>query len=93
MTHLRVVHPGDDRDELTNPLPTRAPLGCNIDDRIGLKIAIADVNIEGLNETGKQVAAIVGEANVLVIPTDVSKFEEVVRLRDKVYDTWGEVSI
>ena len=41
---------------------------------------------------GKALAEIVGEANVLVVPTDVSKLEEVVRLRDKVYEDWGEVS-
>ncbi len=29
----------------------------------------------------------------MIIPTDVSKLEEVVRLKDKVYDTWGEVRI
>lgn len=29
--------------------------------------------------------------NVLVVPTDVSRVEDVVRLRDRVYETWGEV--
>ena len=57
-----------------------------------MKIAVADVNLDGLAETGKEVAAIVGEANVLVVPTDVSNLEQVVRLRDKVYEAWGEVS-
>ena len=57
-----------------------------------MKIAVADVSLEGLQETGKEVAAIVGESNVLVVPTDVSKLEDVVRLRDKVYELWGEVS-
>lgn len=28
---------------------------------------------------------------MLVIPTDVSKLDQVVKLRDKVYETWGEV--
>ncbi|THH02641.1 hypothetical protein EW026_g240 [Hermanssonia centrifuga] len=61
--------------------------------KIGMKIAIADINEEGLAETRKEVAAIVGEPNVLVIPTDVSKLDEVVHLRDKVYEHWGEVSV
>ncbi|KAF7799429.1 hypothetical protein EIP86_010664 [Pleurotus ostreatoroseus] len=61
--------------------------------KIGMKIAVADVNLEGLQETGKEVAAIVGDANVLVVPTDVSKLEDVVRLRDKVYELWGEVAV
>ena len=57
-----------------------------------MKVAIADVNEEGLKKVGKEVAQIVGESNVLVIPTDVSKLEDVVRLRDRVYEAWGEVS-
>lgn len=59
--------------------------------RVGLKVAIADVDEKGLNEVGKQLAGIVGETNVLVVPTDVSNLEEVTRLRDKVYEAWGEV--
>lgn len=57
-----------------------------------MKVAIADVNAAGLEETGKELVAIVGEANTLVVPTDVSKLEDVVRLRDRVYEAWGEVS-
>lgn len=59
--------------------------------RAGLKIALADVAEDVLAQTGKEVAAITGEANVLVIPTDVSKIGDVQRLRDKVYEAWGEV--
>ncbi|PFH54041.1 hypothetical protein AMATHDRAFT_136617 [Amanita thiersii Skay4041] len=61
--------------------------------KIGLKVAIADVQQDGLQAVGKELAAIVGEVNVLVVPTDVSKLEEVVRLRDKVYEAWGEVAV
>ena len=58
-----------------------------------MKIALADVNQAGLEAVGAEVTRIVGDPNnVLVIPTDVSKLEEVVHLRDKVYDQWGEVS-
>jgi enoyl-[acyl-carrier-protein] reductase (NADH) len=60
--------------------------------RAGLKIALADILEDVLVETGKEVAAIVGDANVLVIPTDVSKIADVQRLREKVYEAWGEVS-
>jgi hypothetical protein len=35
----------------------------------------------------------VGDANVLVVPTDVSNLEQVVKLRDRVYEAWGEVSL
>jgi len=61
--------------------------------RVGLKIALADVSEDLLVQTGKEVAAIVGDANVLVIPTDVSKIGDVQRLRDKVYEAWGEVAV
>lgn len=61
--------------------------------RLGLKIAIADISKEKLAKIGKELAAVVGEANVMAIPTDVSKLEEVVRLRDRVYEAWGEVRI
>lgn len=52
---------------------------------------MADIDEARLKEVGKDVASIIGEANVLVVPTDVSKLDEVVRLRDKVYEQWGEV--
>jgi len=61
--------------------------------KAGLKIALADVTADALEKTGKEIAAIIGEGNVLVIPTDVSKMDEVVRLRDKVYEAWGEVAV
>jgi len=61
--------------------------------KLGLKIAIADVNEQGLADLGKQLTSVLGEGNVLVIPTDVSKLDEVVRLRDRVYEAWGEVAV
>ncbi|GJE97647.1 NAD(P)-dependent dehydrogenase [Phanerochaete sordida] len=61
--------------------------------KIGMKIAIADVNEQGLQETAQEVAAIVGQGNVLSVPTDVSKFESVVAFRDKVYEAFGEVAV
>ena len=60
--------------------------------RLGLKIAIADCDEKNLAQVGQELTTIVGQSNVLVIPTDVSKLEQVVKLRDKVYETWGEVS-
>lgn len=61
--------------------------------RLKLKIAIADIDEQKLIKVGKEVAAIVGEANVLVVPTDVSNLEQVVSFKDKVYELWGEVRI
>ncbi|KAH6911590.1 hypothetical protein BKA70DRAFT_1268178 [Coprinopsis sp. MPI-PUGE-AT-0042] len=61
--------------------------------KLGLKVAIADINEADLKAVGKSLAAEVGETNVLIVPTDVSKKEEVIALRDKVYDAWGEVAV
>ena len=67
---------------------TDSPTAC----RIGLKIAIADVDEQGLNSTAKEVAQIIGEENLITLPTDVSQLDQVERLRDRVYEAWGEVS-
>ncbi|TFK40460.1 NAD-P-binding protein [Crucibulum laeve] len=61
--------------------------------KLGLKLAIADVEGDKLAQVGKELMHIVGEPNVLVVRTDVSKLEEVVSLRDKVYEAWGEVAV
>ncbi|KAF5382506.1 hypothetical protein D9615_003060 [Tricholomella constricta] len=61
--------------------------------KLGLKVAIADVAEEKLNDVGKQLVHQIGEANVLVVPTDVTQLDQVVRLRDKVYEAWGEVAV
>lgn len=63
----------------------------SISPRLGLKIAIADCDAKNLVQVGQELISTIGESNVLIIPTDVSKLDEVVRLRDKVYETWGEV--
>lgn len=58
---------------------------------MGMKLAIADIDAARLEKVGKELKAMVGDQNVLVIPTDVSKLDEVVSFRDKVYENWGEV--
>jgi len=58
---------------------------------LGLKIAVADVDEEQLNGVGEELAELVGKQNVLIVPTDVSNLEQVVKLKEKVYDNWGEV--
>lgn len=59
--------------------------------RIGLKVALADVSVQGLERVAREVKAIAGDINVLVVPTDVSDLAQVQALRDRVLDTWGEV--
>lgn len=56
-----------------------------------MKITIADVDEEQLNVVGEELAELVGKQNVLIVPTDVSNLEQVVKLKEKVYDNWGEV--
>ena len=58
-----------------------------------MKIAIADIQEDKLLSVGKELAAEIGEANILIVPTDVSKLDQVVALRDRVYEAWGEVRI
>lgn len=56
-------------------------------------MAIADINANALEIFSKELCGAHGEGNVLAVPTDVSKLEEVVRLRDRVYEAWGEVRV
>lgn len=60
--------------------------------RLGLKIAIADVDKEQLNAVGEELVELVGKQNILIVPTDVSNLEQVVKLKERVYDNWGEAS-
>jgi NAD(P)-dependent dehydrogenase (short-subunit alcohol dehydrogenase family) len=61
--------------------------------RLGLKVAIADIDAKSLNVLAAELGEAHGESNVLAVETDVSKLDEVVRLRDRVYDNWGEVAV
>jgi len=61
--------------------------------RLGLKVAIADINVNALEIFSKELCGAHGEGNVLAVPTDVSKLEDVVHLRDRVYEAWGEVAV
>ena len=58
---------------------------------MGLKVAIADIDVKALDTLAKELADAYGESNVLAVGTDVSKLEDVVRLRERVYELWGEV--
>jgi hypothetical protein len=59
---------------------------------MGLRLVLADIDEPRLAKAGKQIAAIAGEQNVITVPTDVSKMEEVTRLKERAYDAFGEVS-
>ena len=59
--------------------------------RHGLRVVLADVDAENVHILGREIAAQFGEKNVLVVPTDVSNLEQVQRLKDKAYESFGEV--
>ena len=48
--------------------------------RLNLKVAIADVDEARLKELGQKLASIIGEANLLVVPTDVAQLDQVVHI-------------
>ncbi|KZO96759.1 NAD-binding protein [Calocera viscosa TUFC12733] len=59
----------------------------------GMKLVLVDINKDELAEAVKQIEEKVGKGNVIGVPTDVSNIEECKALFDKVYDTFGEVSV
>uniref|UniRef100_A0A0W0GAD2 NAD(P)-binding protein n=1 Tax=Moniliophthora roreri TaxID=221103 RepID=A0A0W0GAD2_MONRR len=61
--------------------------------KLKLKVAIADVDEVRLQAVGKELVALIGETNVLIVPTDVSEIDQVVRLKERVYEAWGEVAV
>lgn len=61
--------------------------------RIGMKVAIADVNKERLNSIRRELVDMIGAQNVVAVPTDVSDLDQVVKFKEKVYDAWGEVGL
>ena len=67
------------------------PVFAHITHRLGLKVAIADIDAKALEVLAAELGKAHGETNVLAVPTDVSRLEEVVRLRERVYEAWGEV--
>jgi len=61
--------------------------------RLGLRVVLADIDEADLKLAAEEITDIAGAPNVLAIKTDVSKLDEVERLRDQVFDTYGEVNI
>ncbi|KAJ7162983.1 hypothetical protein C8R46DRAFT_1102110 [Mycena filopes] len=60
-----------------------------------MKIALADLpsSLTQLTALAKELEGVVGEGNVLVVPTDVSVLADVERLRERVYEAWSEVGV
>ncbi len=62
---------------------------------MGLRVCLADLGGNVLEQAAAEVASVAnqGAAGVLMVPTDVSKLEEVQRLKDRVYEAFGEVAV
>jgi NAD(P)-dependent dehydrogenase (short-subunit alcohol dehydrogenase family) len=62
---------------------------------MGLRVCLADLGGGALEQAAAAVALLArgSPADVLAVPTDVSKLEEVQRLKERVYDRFGEVAV
>jgi NAD(P)-dependent dehydrogenase (short-subunit alcohol dehydrogenase family) len=62
---------------------------------MGLKVCLADLSQQALESALAEVAAASpdGKSAVVAIPTDVSKLDDIGKLRDAVYGTFGEVGV
>jgi NAD(P)-dependent dehydrogenase (short-subunit alcohol dehydrogenase family) len=62
---------------------------------MGLKVCLADLEGETLREAAAAVAAVTpaGAAAVRAVPTDVSRLEDLQRLKDAAYGAFGEVGV
>ncbi|QQS13082.1 MAG: SDR family NAD(P)-dependent oxidoreductase [Rhodospirillales bacterium] len=57
----------------------------------GMKVCVADLDPAALDKAVTEIAAPAG--TVLAVPTDVSKIEDMRRLKEKAYDAFGEVAV
>jgi NAD(P)-dependent dehydrogenase (short-subunit alcohol dehydrogenase family) len=56
---------------------------------MGMKLCLADLSQHALDEAAAQLPG----ANVVTVPTDVSKIDEVLRLKERAYAEFGEVAV
>jgi len=61
--------------------------------KLGMRVCLADLPSAALDEAAASVAAVIGEAEVLAHPTDVSDLAQVNALSEAVYARFGEVSV
>src|SRR5262245_60347459 len=56
---------------------------------MGLKLCLADLSQDALDKA----AAEIGASDIVTVPTDVSKIDEVTHLKDRAYAAFGEVAV
>ena len=61
--------------------------------RLGMKICMADIDAAALERSAQTIAEFARtRADVIAVPTDVSRVEDVERLKQRVYSSFGEVA-
>jgi NAD(P)-dependent dehydrogenase (short-subunit alcohol dehydrogenase family) len=62
---------------------------------LGMKVVLADLGGERLEAAAAEVVAAArgGASDVCAAPTDVSRLEDVIRLKDEAYDAFGDVAV
>jgi NAD(P)-dependent dehydrogenase (short-subunit alcohol dehydrogenase family) len=58
---------------------------------IGMHVIIVDINQEALDTAVKSIKGVTGVGEVWGLKVDVSKIDEVVAMREKVFEEFGEV--
>jgi NAD(P)-dependent dehydrogenase (short-subunit alcohol dehydrogenase family) len=58
-----------------------------------MHVVMVDINTKLLETSAQEVKSISGAGDVTPITTDVSKFDEVIKLKEKVLDLHGEIAI
>jgi NAD(P)-dependent dehydrogenase (short-subunit alcohol dehydrogenase family) len=56
---------------------------------LGMKVCLADLNQEALDRVAHELSG----ASVVTVPADVSRWEDVQRLKDRAYAAFGEVAV
>jgi NAD(P)-dependent dehydrogenase (short-subunit alcohol dehydrogenase family) len=62
---------------------------------MGMRVCLADLSGTALDQAAAEVASVAlgGPRDVHAVPTDVSKLDEVQRLKDRAYQAFGEVAV
>jgi NAD(P)-dependent dehydrogenase (short-subunit alcohol dehydrogenase family) len=58
-----------------------------------MHVVMVDINSKLLEDSAQVVKSITGAGDVTPITTDVSKFDEVIKLKEKVLDLHGEIAL
>ena len=58
-----------------------------------MKLALADVDKEGLQQTVSEVSSVVGASNILTQIVNVANLDDVMTFKEKVFEAWDEVQL